>query len=114
MENLITLILSTLVISGFCLGWRTVISEGAIFNFFRKPFEDMNSGVATYIMNPLVLCVKCMPSVWGTLCYLTINHYDSLWNWQWGLMGLEDWLFLVIAVVTASFVSIYWWNKHEG
>jgi hypothetical protein len=44
--TLIDIILTTIIISLFCLGLRTVFSDGMIFHFLREPFEyDTHSKV---------------------------------------------------------------------
>ena len=44
--NLIDIILSTIIISMFCLGLRTLFSDGMILHFLREPFEyDSHSKV---------------------------------------------------------------------
>lgn len=107
------LLINIALVSLFCLGWRTITSDGAILNFLRKPFENVTSGYARYVLNPIILCVKCMPSFWGTLVYLTLNHYEAFIHLEFGLLDADDWLLLIVCIISSSFVSAYAWNKYE-
>lgn len=52
--TLAEIILTVLIQSLFCLGWRVVISEGQILYFIRKPFEfEKDSKINNYYRNKL-------------------------------------------------------------
>lgn len=121
--NMVNILLSTVIITLFCLGWRTVISPGQLLHFLREPFEYEGdskvinflkrrlqrralagvegitqlrkdyvklSNRITWIMKPLVICVICFSSAWGSTIFVTIN------GWQ-----IRE---MIIACVSAAFL----------
>ncbi len=102
------LLINIAIISGFCLGWRTVTDDGSILYFLRAPFEDVENPWALFILKPIILCVKCMPSFWGIAIYLSLNHWGNIQG-----MYIEQWIVLIICVISSSFVSAYLWSKYE-
>lgn len=103
----------------FCLGWRTVTDEGQLLYFIRKFFEDNQADLEHkevqldfdkssdlirqirrhkllyFIGKPLVMCITCMASIWGTVIYL---HF----NWQ--SFGISE---LLINCICASFIQTF-------
>ena len=53
------------VISMFCLGLRAITDEGRRGYPIRKFFQDKFFTIG----KPLILCVTCMSSFWGTVIY---------------------------------------------
>ena len=53
------------VISMFCLGLRAITDEGMIGYPIRKFFQDKFFTIG----KPLILCITCMSSFWGTVIY---------------------------------------------
>lgn len=51
--SLIDILLSTLIITGFCLGFRTIISDGQILHFIRRPFEFEDSKMMNFLKDRL-------------------------------------------------------------
>lgn len=89
-------ILTILIQSLFCLGLRTVMSDGMIFHFIRHPFERnsadvmnfMESNIKThnqrilyrrmsdrlsFFLKPVLLCVICFSSFWGSIVFIVLN-----------------------------------------
>lgn len=85
-----TIIIQTL----FCLGFRTLLSEGMILHFIRKPFEIGKYGMLNifknkcnaekyirignninFILKPILICVICFSSFWGGLVFLFLNGF---------------------------------------
>jgi len=110
----------------FCLGWRTITSEGQLLYFLRKPFENLqgqienaeslskcfrNKGIRKqillmklkfYMAKPVVLCITCMASVWGVVIFITLNACT-----------VTTAPYLIIACVAASFIQTFIWNIYE-
>lgn len=106
------LLINIVIISAFCLGWRTITDDGSVLYFLRSPFEEVKNAWALFFLKPIILCVKCMPSFWGVLVYLSLNHHEVLHG---DLVGFThgDLAVLIIAVISSSFVSAYAWSKYE-
>ena len=91
-----TIILQSL----FCLGFRTLMCDGMIFHFLRKPFEYDNgykiinilrknccytqddkakriffSKIIVNLLKPFILCVVCFSSVWGSIVFISLNGF---------------------------------------
>ena len=69
--TLVDIILTIVIQSLFCLGFRTIISEGMILHFIRKPFENMKRPL--WILKPILHCVICFASFWGGLVFLFLH-----------------------------------------
>lgn len=90
---------TTLIIVFFCLGWRIITSEGQIFYFIRKYFEDRTENkFFLTIGKPFVLCITCMASIWGSSIYLYLNNFVFF-----------DW---AICCISASFIQTFIWKLY--
>jgi len=89
-----------------------------VLYFIKRPFEDLNSKThdhfvncvnglpnsykwyktLRFILKPIMLCVSCMPSFWGTLIWYVSPHEFGI-NW-------------VICVVSSVFVSSFIYDLH--
>jgi len=72
----------------FCLSIRTLMMENKPLHFLRKPLENKKK-VAWYWF-PLVWCVICFASFWGSICFITLN----------GIMIRE----MIIACISSTFL----------
>lgn len=89
------IIIHSLVISLWCLGFRTITDEGQILYFIRKPFEEVE-GWKYYILKPIILCVTCTASFHGIIIC-------CLFEWfEW---------YNIISIVGASFINSLGWLK---
>jgi hypothetical protein len=104
------------VISGFCLGLRTITDTDKIFYFVRKWFLKTKVCKGTlehkfiipeWISKPLILCVSCYSSFYGSLIF-------------WGIVfmfkqDLSYLLFLqwVFVCVVCSFINGFLWSLYQ-
>lgn len=107
----------------FCLFASFIITglylsaaDGGVLAFLRTPFEDAHEVLCityngcggsltrpkevflksiVWIGNPIIMCAKCMASVWGTLLYL--YWFDSFVFVEWACV-----------VLCVSFFNVYW------
>lgn len=71
------------------------MEQGMLFHFISKPFVNLDATIENkkelmkfndclkfevfklqikfYILKPIILCVTCMASVWGTIIFFTFN-----------------------------------------
>lgn len=88
--TLIDILLTTLAIALFCLGIRTLLSDGQILHSIRQPFENKKRLPGwTVMIKPVILCVVCFPSVWGSLLFVLLHGIQ----WQ-----------LIPCIISASFL----------
>lgn len=74
MMTLADIILTIIIQVLFCLGFRTLLSDGMILHFIRKPFENTKHYSNWHIiLKPIILCVICFSSFWGGLTFLFIH-----------------------------------------
>ena len=88
---LIDILLTIAIISLSCLGLRTLMSDGQILHFIRKPYENRKR--PPVYLKPLILCVICFSSVWGGSVFIALHG-----------ITLADAPYLIIACVSSSFV----------
>ena len=101
-------------ISLFCLGIREITDDiGGRIGYPLKEFL-LKKEVPLWILKPTILCVTCMSSFWGTLCYLGFVLIDS------GLCCLyqyETYFIWAIVCFSVSFLNTLLWalrNKLLG
>lgn len=102
---------SSFIITGFYLS----AYDGGLLSFLRTPFEDAESVLIhnggfdsqlgksrtnflksiVWIGKPLIMCAKCMASIWGTLLYL--YWFDSFVFVEWACV-----------VLCVSFFNVFW------
>jgi hypothetical protein len=83
----------------FCLGWRTVTSEGQLLYFIRKFFEDrIDNKAFEFIGKPFVLCITCMASIWGVIIYTLLNEFSLVE--------------CIVSCVSSSFIQTYIYKKY--
>lgn len=110
----------------FCLGLNICLSDGNILYFIRKPFVSLEanldnkklhylnfhpdmteviwywlSRLLLFILTPVILCITCMASVWGTIVFVLLE-------------GFNDQLIvpLVLNCVAASFIQTFIWSLY--
>ena len=71
--SLIDIILTIIIQTLFCLGLRTLLSDGQILYFIRKPFE--NKKHPSILLKPIILCVVCFSSVWGGAVFVALHGF---------------------------------------
>lgn len=69
--TLIDIILTIIIQSLFCLGFRVLLSEGMILHFLRRPFENMK--YPNILLKPILLCVVCFSSFWGGIVFIYMH-----------------------------------------
>lgn len=120
----ITIIIWTVIIALFCLGWRTVISEGQLLHFLREPFEYSEG---SKMINFLKRIVQKAALRGETNLIQKKKYYEKLSNritWflkpfllcvicfasAWGVTlfitfnGLAYWREMIVACVSAAFL----------
>lgn len=107
---------TTLLISLFCVGFKLVTEDGMLLYFLHKPFENLHIDVKNnakkfgknsrkyklsyfkwYVMKPIILCVTCFASVWGSLIWVSIYGFHFPIQW-------------VITIVSASYLNTLLWH----
>lgn len=87
--------------SAFCLGWRTITSEGMIFGWLRLWCIDH---MHPMIAKPFILCVTCLSSVWGTVIFwcFFIHLHKPITKFI-----IFEW---IISCIICSFINTFAWN----
>lgn len=98
--------LITIIIVMWCLGWRGVTDTGKLLGFLRKPFEKNTPAWS----KPVLMCVWCMPSFWGTIIYWNLAVVSKV---VYELTIYQLLLYWILSIVSASFWSGYMWTKVE-
>ena len=94
----------TLTISFFCLGLRAITDEGTI----GYPLRLILQKYAPYWGKPILLCVTCMSSFWGTVICLTLLFTLSL------EVTTTLFLFWIGSSVSASFINVVSWEYFQS
>lgn len=111
------LIIFCLFASFVICGLNFASEEGSVLHFLRRPFEkasdrllngsnyDLINGIECkhynmdylieWIGKPLIMCAKCMASIWGTLLY---------WFWFEEFV-ITEWLCVILCI---SFFNAFW------
>lgn len=91
MTHLISILLTMIIVSTFCNGLHMISQKGMIFYFLRRwidhkhednsamlkderiPFEEYEARERVLdVWNPIIMCVTCMASVWGTIIFIAM------------------------------------------
>lgn len=69
----------------FSLGLRVITEEGMLLYPLRKWSLTLaeKSVLLTYLLKPVILCVVCYGSFWGSLFFWGTYQGDSAWAFQW-------------------------------
>lgn len=98
------------IISIFCLGLRTVSDEDMVLFPFRKYFLDRYEKFDRYRINiskPIIICVTCMPSIWGTIIWWGIFiATNEIFHW-WTIPVY------ILSIVSSSFINSVGWATFE-
>jgi hypothetical protein len=90
-----------LSISGFCLGWRTITSEGMILGWLREwSIKHLHS----FIAKPFILCITCLSSFWGTIIFWI---YFLYLNAELNIFTIFAWIF---SCIVCAFINTIAWN----
>lgn len=114
---MIQLILFCLFCSFVICGLNFASEEGSVLHFLRYPFQRASDNILNkrneamlngercamihfdvfveWIGKPLIMCAKCMASVWGTLLY---------WHW-FESFDVIEWACCVLCI---SFFNAWW------
>lgn len=113
------ILITSLIISFFCLGLHEVSREGRVLYFVRKPFEGLDEmmmilrgeenkrythtqlfslQVAEFISKPLILCPPCMASIWGIIIFSILHGFPRTW---------EVAAYMVICCIISSFFNSF-------
>lgn len=88
--TLIDILLTTIIITLFCFGVRTLFSDGMILHWVRKPYENKKRpGKYDWMLKPFILCVVCFASVWGGGVFVSLHGL----HWE-----------IIICCVSATFI----------
>jgi len=93
------------IVSLSCLGVRVVTDEGSLLFPLRQGL--LNSIVPFEIQKPILICVKCMASLWGTVIFLLIKSYSYK---DPDIYTLFQWLFTIFS---CSFINAFMWSAYE-
>ena len=91
------------LISLFCLGLRVITDDGMIGHPIRKLFLKLPEMIG----KPLILCVTCMSSFWGTIIYWS----NTLAYQNFNYIMISDWLGITIS---AAFVNAIFWAYYQN
>ena len=89
------IIIHSLVISAWCLGFRTVTDEGMVLHFLREKAQIWNDKP---IMKPLILCVTCTASIHGL-----VIHY-LMWGFSFEM---------IITIIFSAYLNSLGWLTLE-
>lgn len=90
-----------LIIVCFCLGLRTITHQGKIGYVLRQRLEQ--SKLSDLIKKPLLLCIECTASFWGTIIYcLNVYLYYGV--------SIEALIIWPLVVISASFFNGLFWK----
>jgi len=89
--------IETIAIGSLCvLGLYAAMGEGMILEFLRNFFDRVtNNKVLQYIRPALYECPICMASIWGTVVWLLLGDWFSLY-----------WVLYVFAVAGLNYVLV--------
>jgi len=97
------LIIVLMSIVGCCMGLHVASDEDMVLEPIRKLLEDKAEGSKslTFLFKPVLLCVCCMPSIYGTIIYWAYILYASI--------EITWWVFFVwpIIILTSSFLNCF-------
>jgi hypothetical protein len=69
---------SLLIVVGVCLGLRTITDDGMI----GSPIRMWAITLPEWIGKPLITCVTCMSSLWGTIVFFSIYYNVFVFNFK--------------------------------
>lgn len=101
-------------ISLFCLGFREITDDigGRIGHPIKQLLLKINLPV--WILKPIILCVTCMPSFWGSIIYfgniICNNDVEIFYD-------LDVYVRWLMVIISCSFVNTLLWgmrNKFLG
>lgn len=72
--SLVEILLTIFIQLLFCLGLRTLMSDGMILYSIRQPHAKRKYAKwYDVILKPLILCVICFSSVWGGAVFIGLH-----------------------------------------
>jgi len=89
------ILIHSLVISAWCLGFRTIIDEGQAFHFLYKWAKKYESKP---IMKPLILCVTCTASIHGLIIH------SLMWGFSFEM---------IITIIFSAYLNSLGWLTLE-
>ena len=92
-----------LLISLFCLGLRAITDEGMIGYPLRKYFQDN----LPYFGKPIILCITCMSSFWGTIIYWSNMSLQ-------GPLGFHMFPDYIGITISCAFINGLLWQYFES
>lgn len=79
---MIDILLCSLVVSLFSLGFKISTGDGMILNWLKRGLDEVfiiREGKYSKWYYPILYCIKCMPSIYGTgLCLLLLPFHVEL------------------------------------
>jgi len=101
-------------ISLFCLGIREITDDiGGRIGYPLKEFL-LTKEIPEWILKPVILCVTCMASFWGSLLYFTLIVLEHGFN---NLCEISTYIIWIIVCFSVSFLNTLLWalrNKLIG
>jgi len=101
-------------ISLFCLGIREITDDiGGRIGYPLKEFL-LTKEIPEWILKPVILCVTCMASVWGTIAYFTFIGLDQGCEC---FLQISTYFVWIITCFSVSFLNTLLWalrNKLLG
>lgn len=93
--------------SSICLGIRMITDDHKIGYPIRDFFIKNYDKIPFKLADPLMLCVACMASIWGSLIFWSLwVFFDGYFNW----FDLFQW---VSCCLVTSFVNGFTWALFE-
>lgn len=98
--TLTEIILTIFIMSLFCLGIDRMMEQNMLFESARKPFENLKNKWLKEFIKPIVLCVTCFASTWGTLAFICLHGLNTSLIPYW-----------ILCLVATAFVNTFIKNK---
>lgn len=95
-------ILIITIVAAFNVGLRVITNEGMLLGFLREFALKISDKFiwAKFILKPVILCVYCYSSFWGSFIYVGINGFSDPFKW-------------IITIVPAVFVTVLFYKLIE-
>jgi len=94
-------------ISLFCLGIREITDDiGGRIGYPLKEFL-LKKEIPEWILKPVILCVTCMSSFWGSITYLSLLLVNDGCECFYEINTYIVWF---IVIVSVSFLNTLLWN----
>ena len=91
-----------IIISAFFILGLHSVADFLLGNWFDKDLnyiqQSIDSKILAKILKPVIFCIVCMSSFWGSVCYLYFAESPSILGWLFFIFPLAgiNYIFFVI------------------